>query len=399
MTPTTHHHQRKTPKLRVDSFLMGAIEQGGVGQAHWTLSDFNTGVAFAHLLQAIVVMMVHLMNNTNKPSPFVAGTQQLRLTTQAVVPSDQVTNECVRGNMRPENRLTLLRNYTGEPSILDTNIYDFSDILIYQYYEIGSLPVATPWVIFTFFLLSFFFQFLNTLWLHKNADAPRLWHYVEYSITGSLCLVVLAINVGIREVFVITGLFGLFFGMNMMGACAELFVYAAEKFKTNESRYSSVEFLGLNPTNLWLTAHWTGWILFCFGVGPVLDQYHRFRQCSERKTPDYMVALVVLEMLAFISFGAVQYWGLLARTKILRGQSLGVLSEAYLFVFRAAYSLFAEGGVKMTREDVVHCTDVWMIGLSLFAKTFLAWLLLAPALAVSGSEPTPFRVTGAIKSV
>ena len=391
---TTHHHQRKTPKLKVDSFFLGIAEEGVKPPTNWTLAHFNTGVALVHLLQAVVVMVVHLTNSTNRSSPFMAGTQQLRLTSQAIVPSNKVTNECVRANMRPENQLALLHNYTGEPSILEPSIYDFSDILIYQYYELGGLPVATPWVIFAFFLLSFCFQCLNSCWLLNNSNAPRLWHYVEYSITGSLCLVVLAVNVGIREVFVITGLFGLFFGMNMMGACAELFVYAAEKHYESTHKSQSIEFL-----NLWLTAHWTGWVLFCFGVGPVLDQYHRFRQCSERKTPDYMAALVVLEMLAFISFGAVQYWGLLARTKILRGQSLGVLSEAYLFVFRAAYSLFAEGGVKMTREDVVHCTDVWMIGLSLFAKTFLAWLLLAPALAVSGSEPTPFRVAGAIKSV
>jgi hypothetical protein len=40
-------------------------------------------------------------------------------------------------------------------------------------------------------------------------------------------------------------------------------------------------------------------------------------------------------MLAFISFGAVQYWGLLARTRILRGAPLGMhlLSGRCVFEF------------------------------------------------------------------
>ena len=361
---------RGVPKLRVDPFLRSnpAPDDGDRRTDRaWALAPFNAGVALLHLAQFVataILLGTHFQHSSDSPTAFVAGKQQLRMTNQAVVPSADGANQCVRDNNRTESSLVVLVDYTNRASVLEEHIYDFSNVIIYQYYEVGDLPISTPAIIMVFFLLSAAFQGLNHWVLLNHSDQPRVLHYVEYSITGSLCLVVMAINVGIREVTVITGLFGLFFGMNMLGACAELLVYAAEQCKRKGG--GTTEFLHLHDqNNLWTIAHLASWILFLFATGPVLDHYSKFHACSERKLPDYMHAVVIIEMLAFIAFGVVQLWGLCVRTRLLYGMQAGAFQHP---------------------EDVVLHMDRGMIGLSLVAKTCLAWLLRGPALAVQAYD-------------
>ena len=190
----------------------------------------------------------------------------------------------------------------------------------------------------------------------------------------------------------ITGLFGLFFGVNMLGACAELLVYAAEKYKQTGGT-TTKPFLMHDENNLWTIAHFASWILFFFAMGPVLDHYSVFYTCSERKVPDYMHAIVVIEVLAFLAFGKVQLWGLLKRMELLYdGGKLDMVLGGYVkFLEYVGYGLGYLPG-KATgyilndpitdAESIIYYMDLWMISLSLVAKTCLAWLLLAPALAV-----------------
>ena len=359
---------RGVPKLKVDIFLRteslssATKNTTDVTNHPWKLANLNLTVALFHFIQFIVtfiLLITHFQHSSDSPTAFVAGKQQLRMTNQAVVPSADGANQCVRDNNRTESSLVVLVDYTNRASVLEEHIYDFSNVIIYQYYEVGDLPISTPAIIMVFFLLSAAFQGLNHWVLRDNSDQPRVLHYLEYSITGSMCLVVMAINVGIREVTVITGLFGLFFGVNMLGACAELLVYAAEQCKRKGGQ--TTEFLIHDQNNLWLIAHFASWILFFFAVGPVLNYYTVFNACSERKVPDYMHAIVVIEMLAFVAFGVVQLWGLWKRMWLL-------------------YDPDATSHIRA--ENVVYYMDCCMIFLSLGAKTLLAWLLLGPALAV-----------------
>ena len=72
--------------------------------------------------------------------------------------------------------------------------------------------------------------------------------------------------------------------------------------------------------------------------------------------------MVILQSICFFLFGFVQLWCLWARSS-LAGVNGG-------------------GAVKLERQRILYIFDAWSIGLSLFAKTLLAWLLLAPMLAV-----------------
>ena len=376
---------RRHHRLKVVDFFLKSVE-GQQPNSGWELSRFNLYVAVLHISQFLIVCVmigVYFSVSDNKSFPFVAGTQKLHMTSQAIVPSDEKINQCVKDNSEAENRLTMLIDYTNKSSVLDTNIYDFSNVIIYEYYEIGGLSISTPGMICAFFLLSGLFQLMNGLLLSASTDRPRLLHYVEYSITGSMCLVVMAVNLGISEITAITGLFGLFFGMNMLGACAELLVFAAEKFKDVNQPRKDVAFPPLlDQNNLWVVAHVSSWILFLISMGAVLAQYHNLRYCSERTTPDYVIATVVIEMLAFLSFGFVQKWGLLKRMKLLYDNAnLSWPFEWYLGFFQIWYNIFTPSSAPDTRVEAVYFMDLWMILLSLLAKTFLAWLLMAPALA------------------
>ena len=395
---------RGVPKLRVDIFLRGdMVKETNPNNLPWKLATFNASVAFFHFIQFFIVAIllgVRFNQPSDSPVSYVAGKQQLHMTNQAVVPSADVTNQCVLDNNKAESNLVVLVDYTNQESILDKSIYDFSNVIIYQYYEVGSLPISTPAIVMTFFLFSAAFQALNYWLLRDNSDQPRMLHYIEYSITGSMCLVVMAVNVGIREVTVITGLFGLFFGVNMLGACAELLVYAAEQHKQKKDVKEIEPFLMHNQTNLWTIAHIASWILFFFAMGPLLDHYTMFYVCSERKVPDYMHAIVVVEMLAFLAFGKVQLWGLLRRMELLHdGGKLNVVLEGYAwfleflgrgFYYMAYWPAKAFGHTFTEPLDnavsIIYYMDLWMISLSLVAKTSLAWLLLAPALAVNSYD-------------
>lgn len=376
-------------KLSVNTFL-SAKASSAPKRTSWELYDWNLTVAVIHVMQGFIVMLLIFIDSytpsgIGKSSPLMAGSVELHMTNQAIVPSKKGDNECTLKNNRVENNLVMLADYTDKPSVMDVSIYDFSDILIYQYYEVGALPMDTPAAIASFFFLSFAFQLANGMLLKDSAGAARFMHYAEYSITASTCLIVMAVNFGIREVFVITGLFGLFFGMNMMGLCAELLMYIAEqiddKAKRSTSRFYPDEY------SLWLVPHTAAWILFVFGISPVLEQYASFRNCSERKAPGYLDAVAVLEVGAFISFGLVQTWGLLRRMKLLYGKELNPVFEAFLSCFDVPGKLCFPESPAWTLEyqDPAHnirfYMDWWTILLSLFAKTTLAWLLLGPALA------------------
>ena len=175
-------------------------------------------------------------------------------------------------------------------------------------------------------------QAFTGLFIGFDFDGPRIMHYIEYSISSSLMLIVLAVNTGILEVYTLVGFFGLFFGMNMLGVCAEFISYLA-------------------PSKLWwMIPHFSGWVLYLLAYVPVIEQYERGRRCSVA-VPDFLTAAIYLELVFFSMFG-------LAQTALLWWRMVEPLA------------------------NVSYYTDLTSITLSIVAKTFLAWVLLGPVLSV-----------------
>lgn len=346
---------RRTPRFKhVETFFLQSepdkTESVSPTPWHPKLFYWNIGAALLHLVQFLIVLGLNVKYLDKDSATFLTGNVALRFTHHMVVPSDQEPTCSGSG-------LTVLADYTNRSSPINPDLYDFSNTVVYRYTE--PFTVRTEWMIDAFFLLSCTFQLLNTYLLRKNQDQPRLLHFIEYSITGSLCLIVMAINFGIRDLTAISNLFGLFFGMNILGACAELLMYMAEMVTDTDTP----NFLGFDLNTLWVIPHLAGWILFAMSLGPVLAQFRRLHHCSERKPPEYFAAVQVLETIAFILFGLVQTWALWARTML-------KTKTTTMFTWL----------LPANRHDVAFWMDGWMIGLSFIAKTALAWILLAPVL-------------------
>jgi hypothetical protein len=157
-------------------------------------------------------------------------------------------------------------------------------------------------------------------------------HYIEYSISSSLMIMVMAVNVGITELFAVTGMCAIFFGMNMMGACAEIMSHYAGLIE-KESRDPFTRII------MWLL-HFAGWILFFFAMIPIWIQFHILAvTCSDGGSP-----VSLIQKLKF-------HDGVNA--------AAAAIGAEHLFAFDCAHAV-----------------------LSLVAKTFLAWLLMGPAASV-----------------
>jgi hypothetical protein len=340
---------KRNVRLKVDNFLNGE-DATPSKKTPWDLYTANLVVASLHLLQFLITFFLDIFYFKANNAPYLAGNQNLMFTSQAIIKSTNKDTSTIC-NQRNNPTLTVIEDYTNEASVIDTKLYDFGNTIVYQYTE--TRTINTPQMIYFFFLLSAVFQFINGLLLQSDSKKPRLMHYLEYSITGSLCIVTMAVNMGVKEITSITSIFGLFFGVNMFGACAELLAYAAETIP--DELNENVNFLSFfNKKNLWYIPTIAAWVIFGFAIGPVLAQYRNTFVCSERKPPEYIMAAIVLQAVSFFAYGVVHLVGMILRSQSMR------------------YDL----NIK-----TIRAMDICMISLSFLSKTFLAWLLLAPAIS------------------
>jgi len=210
-------------------------------------------------------------------------------------------------------------------------LYDFRNKSVVEY-QIDGLKVETYYIISMFFVLSALFQAFNGAFVGFEGSHPRILCYAEYSISSSLMVVVLAVNVGILEVYSVTSFVGLFFGMNILGACAEIMS------RLQDSLY-------------WMLPHFAAWILFLFAYVPVLVSYEQARKCSVA-VPWFLTMAIYVEFFFFLCFG--------------------VLQSAILFLRMFEHPDWL---------DYIH--DLCNIILSIVAKTFLAYALIGPALSMN----------------
>ena len=189
-----------------------------------------------------------------------------------------------------------------------------------------------PAAICAFFLLSAVAQTVQIVWMDEDyVDQIRL-RYMEYSISASIMLVCIAIEVGISDIVSLVSLAILMFETNVLGLLADILTETTQ--------------------NTWaLLAHLAAWISCCAPYTMILVQFFYNVQNSQRRPPDFVYAIVFVMALLFCSFGFVQSCDLLFQPE----------DEQRKHDFK---------------RNIAYAYDV----LSLTAKTLLAWLILGPIL-------------------
>jgi len=321
----------------------------------WPLYRWNWWTALLHGIQCAVVIgitagrLAYIMPDV----PYVSGTQALRVTNHAMIRIDANRTQCDDVRNSPMYKQPFKHAFPSD-LMHKGQLYDFTNTFVVEYNTPG-VHINTGAVVCVYFFLACVFQIWNGEVLNHSPETPRVITYLEYSLSSSLMMVLLGVNVGILELYQLMGLFGLFFGMNMLGACAELLCYSVEH------NHSNLDVLGISMYDIWLIPHIAGWGLFLIAYVPVFVKFCFSWHCSEPLVPWFLITAVILEFLCFVAFGCVQFWGMCCR-------------------IHAA----VENHEKEV-TDAMRWMDAWNIGLSFFAKTSLAWLLLGPALAVDVS--------------
>lgn len=336
---------------------------------YFWINTVAVGFHIANVLGILIANEVHL-RHILKGYVFVSPSADLHWTNHALVRVDALDNRCPDVTMSP-NFLMTRSSVVGLPGNVFPprrpypdfmRLFNFSGTDVVSYRKPGyELSINT--MMLCFCLLSAVFQTVHGYLLDRFEKLPRVLHYLEYSFSSPLMVMVMAVNVGILELFLIVCLGVIFFGMNSLGACAEVLSHYAG--------HVAREHLPLYAWLCW-AAHICGWVLFIFAMTPIWAQFHEVMRCSENSgVPDYAYAMVVVESLLFFSFGALQVAGLV---------------EKMSYVWRIRGLGDAQFGLPV---DMLFKYDCAHAVLSLVAKTMLVWILLGPALSVDYSLLTP----------
>ena len=320
----------------------------------------------------VIAICIHLANtiaigclNTSRFSNikqgyvFVSPIAQLDWTNHALVKVDASTNVCSDVSSSPHFVSTIPNTpaslhspFPSRKSYPDfLHLFNFSDTTLIQYNRPGN-ELQLNHMMMCFCLLSVIFQTIHGTVLYVYEDFPRILHYIEYAFSSPLMIMVMAVNVGIKEMFIITSLAFLFFGMNVLGMSAEAIAHYAGHIE-KESLYTYMEICKLT--------HIAGWFLFFAAMVPIWMQFHWVLECSENSgTPTYAYAAIVIESICFFLFGILQAASLMEKF----------------------YYIYSPGSTKHIPVNILFKYDCMHALLSVFAKTLLAWLLLGPALDV-----------------
>ena len=201
----------------------------------------------------------------------------------------------------------------------------------------GTFDVC--YAIIAFFTLSALFQGAASFWF-AGRPGP-VFHYMEYSLSASTAMCAIAVEAGIRDAYTLEMQFVLMFATMVIGIAAEL------------SQTPEQPFIPCIPL------HIAGWVTCLAAYVPAMDVYMQSTHLSSLHPPDFVNALIIVELLLFVSFGFVQTYMLVSR--------------AYLYMQR--------NRLHPELANIEDHAELAFIVLSLTAKTVLCWIVLSPILA------------------
>ena len=204
--------------------------------------------------------------------------------------------------------------------------------------QVNSIRVDIKWMIATFFALAGL-DHLSTIgicyWMPASLqEVGARMRLLEYSVSGSLVAVSIAVQTGITDLYTLSGIFFLMASCMLFGLLAEfLTVY-------DDWRWARL-------------AHFLGWIPFVAGYWPILDAYFTALAISDTgvKPPWFVTVIVFSEFVLFCNFGLAQL----------------------LYLYGAKLCGWGKSSARWYSE-------VTFLILSILAKSNLAWNVLAPLL-------------------
>ena len=204
--------------------------------------------------------------------------------------------------------------------------------------QVKSIRVDVKWIIATFFALAGL-DHLSTIWICylmpvSLQEVGARMRLLEYSVSGSLVAVSIAVQTGITDLYTLSGIFFLMASCMLFGLLAEfLTVYDDWKWAR--------------------LAHFLGWVPFVAGYWPILDAYFTALAISDTgvKPPWFVTVIVFSEFVLFCNFGLAQL----------------------LYLYGAKLCGWGKSSARWYSE-------VTFLILSILAKSNLAWNVLAPLL-------------------
>ena len=367
---------------------MGQILDSGISKALFypvgtvqptAFRKFNSAIAWLHIFQFFAVIAMNELKFKKIPPNRVFVSSTVNLTfpnhmlhvydgsarpTPCSDALDLINSERFQSHPHLNNADLVIRG------VADSILFDMRNTTTVEFY-INQYSLNIPYMVMLFFLLSGVFQMFNGWYIDAYPNGPRYIQYVEYSLSASLTIVIMALNTGIQDLITILSMFALFFGMNIFGVLAEFMMHAAENCSGNFQLLSIGQTHLIDFASMWLIPHLCGWVLFLFAWLPVVIKYTKMQACSENSqqkgVPSFIAAAVAMESLCYFLFGLLQLLVLTMRTN-----RLGKSDSNYLSCWLPC--------VGELQFEWKHVLDVGTTTLSLVAKTFLAWALLGPAL-------------------
>jgi hypothetical protein len=180
-----------------------------------------------------------------------------------------------------------------------------------------DLPTVNEFVVLNvvtltavFLLFTAFAHMLFALIVYRTKEPLRpVYHFIEYTITAPLMLVIIAVAFGARDFDTLAALYALCISVMLFGLLQEL--------TDAEASY------GYMPTLL-------GWIPYCFLWGIVIGFYVRLQR-AEEDIPEFVTAVLAVEIFLFTLFGFVQFYGV-----FMSSSSETFLSDPYYNILSVA---------------------------------------------------------------
>jgi hypothetical protein len=225
-----------------------------------------------------------------------------------------------------------------------------------------------------FFFLSFAFQFSKTVNFELSSSCPFIHnvrigetyyrelaqgrinkiHYVEYSVSATLMILVMITQIGLTDFSLILNVCVNAWACMIIGLLTEHIVDAEkdESFREHASY----------GYNLSVLSHILGWIPLLSVIFTMLAPLVTYKACvlGKIEIPDFVFAFVIGEILLFCSFGLVQFASVInvQRIRDVKITDVGSLTK-----------------IQYMEESLINnacAVEFWYITLSLIAKTFLA---------------------------
>lgn len=206
--------------------------------------------------------------------------------------------------------------------------------------DLATVPTKSDfsigWGVIVFFLLSGVFQGVNWFRKEYTEEKTNPLRFIEYSISASIMLVLIALVNGIFDQSIIILLAVSCAACQLCGLVSEqlLHLYKVHKNDTDLSNHLKV---------LAWVAHITGWLLILTAYAIIFRYYDISNRNSDGQAPEFVTIIVISIFVLFSSFGVVQL-------------------------------------LEMTETIEYEIAELVYVCLSLTAKSLLGWIIFANVL-------------------